>query len=122
MCLYKVSGGENKSVYAVSILKSLDILRDSNFETEVLGNRDEPLQTDLYLVRDERDVPAGFLNAENFSADFLDEAGKDELIAAKSDEGVYLAIPSDKSIEDIHFPNSQHGHKTGAISRVLSDN
>lgn len=106
----KVSGGENKIVYAVATLKSLDILRADEFDVEVLGKRDAPLETDLYLVRDDREVPAGFLDAENFSRDFLAQDGRDEFIAAKSDEGVYLAIPSDKSIEDIHFPDSQHGH------------
>ncbi|HEX8736437.1 MAG TPA: M28 family peptidase, partial [Pyrinomonadaceae bacterium] len=113
----KVSGAENKTVYAIATLKSLDILRDREFEVEVLGRRDEPLQTDLYLVRDDREVPHSFLDAENFSRSFLAEEGKDDLIAAKSDEGVYMAIPSDQSIEDIHFPNSQHGHN----EKLLAD-
>ena len=113
----KVSGNENKIVYAVTTLKSLDILRDNRFDVEVLGKRDAPLETDLYLVRDDRQIPAGFLNAENFSRNFLAQEGKDELIAAKSDEGVYLAIPSDKSIEDVHFPDSQHGHN----EKLLAD-
>jgi leucyl aminopeptidase len=113
----KVSGGENKNVYAIATLKSLDVLREKEFDVEVLGKRDEPLQTDLYLVRDDREVPQNFLDAQNFSRSFLAEAGKDDLIAAKSDEGVFMAIPSDQSIEDVHFPNSQHGHN----EKLLAD-
>jgi hypothetical protein len=113
----KISGGENKNVYAVATLKSLDVLRENEFDVEVLGERDAPLETDLYLVRDDREVPAGFGDAENFSSDFLAEEGKDEMIAAKSDEGVFLAIPADKSIEDVHFPDSHHGHN----EKLLAD-
>lgn len=107
----KVTGSaENKVLYAAATLKSLDLLRDNRFEAEVLGKRDDPLETDFYLVRDDREIPRGFLDAENFSRNFLAEEGKDRFITAKSDEGVYLAIPSDQSIEDIHFPGSHHGH------------
>jgi len=113
----KVSGAEPKFIYGVSTIKSLDVLRNNKFGSKVLGKRDTPLETDIYLVRDDRPLPYGFVSPENFSTDFLIEEGIDELIVAKSDEGVYLAIPADKSIEDIHFPDALHGHN----EKLLAD-
>lgn len=105
----KFSGGEEQSLYAITSLEALEVL-DSRFKVEILGERDSPLRTDLYLVRDDRTAPAGFAEAQSFSTDYLLDEGKGELVVGKSDDGVLLAIPADKSIEEIHFPGAQHGH------------
>lgn len=112
----KISGRQNKSIYAIAGLKTLDILNEKQFGVEVLGGRDAPLKTDLYLVRDDRPVSVGFAAKEDFSVGFLAEEGRQNLIVANSEEGLFLAIPSDQSIDDIHFPDSQHGHNEKLIA------
>src|SRR6185312_3705930 len=82
----------------------------AGLSVRVLGERDHPLRTDLYLVRDDRPRPQGYTLDEDHSRSFLKQRRQEHLVLAARPEGVYLAIPSDASIEDVHFPGAQHGH------------
>ena len=112
----KITGRENKSIYAVASLNTLDRLRTNQFDVESLGERDSPLTTDLYLVRDDRSISSGFTEREDFSKTFLAEVGYENLIVGNSTEGTYLAIPANISIDEIHFPDSQHGHNEKLVA------
>lgn len=106
----RITGGEPRRMYAITTPKAVEQLRRASFGVEILGAEGAPLLTDLYLVRDDRQPPAGLTPAEDISTGFLKEQGHSELILARADEGIYLALPVDRSVEEIHFPGARHGH------------
>ena len=114
----RVTGTAPRHIYAIASVTEVESLRAAGFEVSTLGDPGAPLTTDLYLVRDDRPPPAG-LSAENHSLNFLQETGKDHLLIHSGAEGSYLAIPWDRSIEEIHFPNASHGHNDKLIPDPL---
>jgi hypothetical protein len=106
----RIAGGEPRRMYAITTPKAVEQLRRASFGVEIVGAEGAPLLTDLYLVRDDRQPPAGLTPAEDISAGFLKEQGQSALILARAEEGVYLALPADRSVEEIHFPGALHGH------------
>ena len=90
-------------------------LRHLGFESEVLGKEDTPQVADLYLIRDDRPVPAGFVSAADFSVDFLSTAGRRDLAVGTTDSGLLVALPPGVSIEELHFPEALHGHNEKLI-------
>ena len=85
-------------------------LHDLGFEVQQLGEKNDPETKDLYLVRDDRSVPAGFGSAEAFSTDFLAESGQQGLVVGSTNEGLLVALPAGVSIDELHFPDALHGH------------
>jgi leucyl aminopeptidase len=114
----RVAGTTPRLVYAVAAVPELETLREAGFEVSTLGEPGAPLTTDLYLVRDDRPIPAGF-SREDHSRSFLQETGKDHLLIHSTPEGAYLAMPWNRSIEEIHFPNASHGHNDKLIPDPL---
>jgi bacterial leucyl aminopeptidase len=114
----RVAGTTPRLVYAIASVAELGTLREAGFGVDTLGEPGAPLTTDLYLVRDDRPTPAGF-SPENHSLSFLQETGKDHLLVHSAAEGSYLAIPWDRSIEEIHFPDASHGHNDKLIPDPL---
>lgn len=106
----RVTGGEPRKVYAITTPSAAEQLRRASFSVELLGAAGDPSLTDLYLVRDDRQPPAGLTSAEDISPGFLGEQGRPELILARADEGVYLALAAGRSVEEVHFPGALHGH------------
>lgn len=90
-------------------------LRDEGFEIQELGKENDPQTKDLYLIRDDRSVPAGFESAETFSADFLTKSGRQNLIVGSAYDGLLVALPASVSIEELHFPDALHGHNERLI-------
>jgi leucyl aminopeptidase len=112
----QVTGG--RSIVTIATTKAIAALRSELFEVEVPGVEGAPQETDLYLVHDDRETPPGFASAAEHSAGFLAEQGESNLYIADSADGVYLAIPADRSIEEIHFPVARHGHNEKLIPDV----
>ena len=106
----QVTGGAQQKIVVIASNEAIEILRSENIDVETLGQPDAPLETDLYLVRDDRVAPQGFASSADYSASFLAEQGQDDLVIGDSPEGVYVAMPANRSIEEIHFPAAQHGH------------
>lgn len=90
-------------------------LRDEGFEIQELGKENDPQTMDLYLIRDDRSVPAGFESAVAFSSDFLTNSGRQDLVVGSAYDGLLVALPADVSIEELHFPNALHGHNERLI-------
>jgi len=99
-----------RTLYAIATLDAASRLRESHFDVELLGREGDPLTTDLYLVRDDRETPTGLMAEEGQSAHFFADRGELDLILSPSSEGLYIAVPAGRSIEEFHFPNAQHGH------------
>jgi len=114
----QVTGGMPRIIVAIASVKAVAALKSAQIEVEVLGDEGTPGETDLYLVHDDRKAPAGFMAAADRSASFLADQGESNLPIAYSAEGVYLAIPANRSIEEIHFPEARHGHNEKLIPDV----
>ena len=106
-----VTGDAGATVYAVATASAAARLDDLGFRVDRLGGADEPLTTDLYLLRDDRQRRSGFLNPEGNSADLIERgptAGGEVL--SSTAEGLIVAMRAGSSVEDIHFRGAQHGH------------
>lgn len=110
--------GNPPQTYVIAAIDAIDSLRKEKIELKLLGGRDDPLQTDMYLVRDDRPTPPGFSSAAENSRSFLAEKRQSQFIVDHSKEGVYVALPSNVSIERIHFPFAHHGHN----EKLIPDN
>lgn len=85
-------------------------LRDVGFEVQELGKENDPQTKDLFLIRDDRSVPAGFASAAAFSTDFLAERGQQDLVVGYTSDGLLVTVPAGVSIDELHIPDSLHGH------------
>ena len=104
-----VTGPEGSDVYAVATLETAGKLDDLGFEVDRLGGADPRFST-LYLLRDDRRERAGFLASEAGSSSRFAASGDAELVLASSAEGLFVALPASRSIEELHFEEAQHGH------------
>jgi leucyl aminopeptidase len=97
-------------MYTIADDQTAARLDDLGFNVDRLGGEDEPLTTDLYLLRDDHRAESGFLIPEG-NATFLsglpDGAGR---ILSSAEEGLYVAVPGDRTVENYHFPGTWHGH------------
>ena len=97
-------------VYALADDQTAARIDDLGFNVDRLGGEDEPLTTDLYLLRDDRRAESGFLSPEGnatFLSDLPDGARR---ILSSADEGLYVAVPGDHTVESYHFSGARHGH------------
>jgi leucyl aminopeptidase len=99
-----------RRLYAIATLDAAARLGELHLDVEPVGHPEDPLTTDLYLVRDDREGPAGLMPEAGQSAQFLVDRGESNVILASSPEGLYIAVPAGRSIEEFHFPGAQHGH------------
>lgn len=106
----RVDGDQGTVVDAIATSAAATQLDDLGFEVFRLGGDDEPLTTEVYLLRDDRQTRTGFLVPEGasraqFSAD--DESSR---ILASTRQGLYVALRAGRSVEGYHFEEARHGH------------
>ena len=105
-----VTGAGQATVYAVATTPAAARLDDLGFWVDRLGRDDEPLTTDLYVLRDDRQRETGFLHAEGNATSFFEAGPSAGRILASTEEGLVVAIPAGRSVESYHFPQAEHGH------------
>lgn len=104
-----VTGRDGRVVFAVVPTHELLALCDLGFQVDRLGPPNAPLLTELYLLRDDKQVRTGFLGPEGSAAAFFTAARASWLLGA-STEGILAAIPAGHGVEDCHFSEARHGH------------
>ncbi|MGE0135673.1 MAG: M28 family peptidase [Dehalococcoidia bacterium] len=118
-----VAGERGTTVYAIATSGAAAHLDDLGFLVDRLGAPDEPLTSDLYLLRDDRQVASGFLAGDGNSAYFFD-AGP---VLASTSEGLLVAVSAGASVESYHFRGARHGHNRKlrpfavALPRIAAD-
>jgi bacterial leucyl aminopeptidase len=109
-------------------------LDDAGYLVRRLGAPDTPLTTELYLLRDDLQAASGFLAEEGHSSQFfgpepappsvdLTEPGSPPMsflsaglespsdwVLSSSDQGLLVALPAGRSVEEFHFRDARHGH------------
>lgn len=105
-----VTGEKGNQVYAIATTSSITTLDDLGFQVDRLGSEGDPLTTELYLLRDDRQTRTGFLNPQGQSSSFFIRDEESKWVLASSPEGLYVALPGDRSVEEYHFEDAHHGH------------
>ncbi|CAA9448141.1 Bacterial leucyl aminopeptidase [uncultured Rubrobacteraceae bacterium] len=104
-----VGGEGGTTVYAIATSGAASRLDDLGFEVLRLGGEDLPVATAAYLLRDDRQARTGFLSPEGESGSFFG-AEESRWVLASSEEGLYVALPAGRSVEEYHFEEAMHGH------------
>ena len=97
-------------VFAIADAATASRLDDLGFWVDRLGAEDEPLTTDLYILRDDRQAETGFLSPEGSSFDFFHSSRLARRVLASTHEGLLVSVPAGRSVESLHFERSLHGH------------
>lgn len=105
-----ITGEKGNQVYAIATSSSIPTLIDLGFLIELLGSEGDPLTTELYLLRDDRQTRTGFLNPQGQSSCFFVSDQESKWLLASSPEGLFVALPGDRSVEECHFEEAKHGH------------
>jgi hypothetical protein len=105
-----VTGRTGTTVHAIGTTAAAARLDDLGFEVDRLGAEDEPLTTDLYLLRDDRQVDSGFLVPDGSSAELFGTGPAARAVLASTGDGLLVAVPAGRSIEAYHRDSSRHGH------------
>jgi bacterial leucyl aminopeptidase len=105
-----VTGDAGGTVYAITTSAAAARLDDLGFWVDRLGIEGEPFTSDLYLLRDDRQLRSGFLTFDGNSTDFFEAAPDARSILASTEEGLIVAVSAGSSVEDYHFSGAQHGH------------
>lgn len=105
-------------VYAIASTITALSLDDLGFEVQRLGDLDAPLNTDMYLMRDDRQVRTGFLVPEGQAVSFFSNQEESTWILSSSQEGLYVALPPGHSIDEYHFQEAYHGHNLKLIPNL----
>ncbi len=105
-----LAGEEGGTLYAIATSSAASDLDDLGFVVDRLGGENEPLDTEVYLLRDDSRTRTGFLVPEGASRRFFDRDGESRRLLASTDAGLYVALPAGRSVEDYHFQEARHGH------------
>ena len=97
-------------IYAIAASSVAAKLDDLGFWVDRLGVEDEPLTSDLYILRDDRQMETGFLNSSGNSFEFFHGSNSASRILTSTNEGLFVAIPAGRSVESYHFVAARHGH------------
>ena len=116
--IHVTSDNRGIKVYAIASTVTILNLDDLGFEVERLGEVDSPLRTDLYLLRDDRQVRTGFLVPEGQSESLFSNEEESTWVISSSHEGLYVALPAMASIDNYHFEEAYHGHNLKLIPNM----
>jgi bacterial leucyl aminopeptidase len=104
------TGAAGATVYAIGTTSAAARLDDLGLRVDRLGVEDQPLTTELYLLRDDRQVDSGFLALDGNSRDFFQAGPAARAVLASTDDGLIVAVPAGESVETFHFTAARHGH------------
>ncbi len=107
------SAGDNEfaaQLYAIADSASAAKLDDLGFWVDRLGDEDEPQTSDLYILRDDRQMETGFLDDSGNSFQFFGEPTSARRVLSSTGEGLFVSIPAGRSVESYHFAAARHGH------------
>ena len=97
-------------VYAIADSVTAAKLDDLGFWVDRLGVEDEPLTSDLYILKDDRQVETGFLDPGGNSVDFFSDPSSARHVLTSTSEGLFITVPGGRSVESFHFAAARHGH------------
>jgi hypothetical protein len=112
----RLTGAAANTLYCIASMPTIRRLDDIGFEVDRLGAVDAPLTCELYLMRDDRNRLSGFMTEEGQSSKFFLNDGESDWVVSSTHEGLLVALPHRKSIDDYHLDGA-HGHN----AKLLAD-
>jgi hypothetical protein len=106
------------ALYAIADSSTALKLDDLGFWIDRLGSEDEPLTTDLYILRDDQQVDSGFLAPVGNSFRSFHGPPSARRVLTSTHEGLIVTIPAGRSVESYHFPGARHGHSLKLIASM----
>ena len=103
-------GPADGPVLAVGTASAAARLEDLGFEVDRLGAEDDPLTTDLYLLRDDRRVDNGRLVPDGGPEEPSGTPPAAPAVLAAIGDGLLVAVPAGRSLEEYHGGATRHGH------------
>ncbi len=104
-----LSGVTEKHLYGVTSSETLRRLDDLGYEVDRLGLPNAPLDSDVYVLRDDQNAASGFLREEGQSRSLFQKEQEAYWILSSSAEGLVVALPAGVCIDDYHLDGA-HGH------------
>lgn len=111
-----VSGRERSKLIGITSTTSLTALANAQLEVEPLGSVDAPFLSDLYLLRDDQAVRTGFLSFDGQSSNFFATGERADWLLSSTGEGLLVAMPAGRSVEEVHFEEADHGHNLKLVA------
>lgn len=106
----QVFGAQEKVVYAIASRRARALIANAQFTFQPLGREGDPLVTDVYVLRDDRASRTGFLSVEGQSERIVAHELGAESVLSGSPEGLLVALPAGRSVEELHLEEAYHGH------------
>lgn len=97
-------------IYAIGSTPIGNKLDDLGFWVDRLGTPDEPLTSDLYILRDDRQAESGFLEDDGNSVGLFGTPESRDRVLSSTHEGLLITVPAGRSVESYHFSAARHGH------------
>ena len=106
----RVAGPGGTTVYAIATTEAVAELDDLGFAVDRLGAEGCPDDTEVYLLRDDRQTRTGFLVPQGASMAWFTRGEESQRVLASTRDGLYVALPPGRSVESYHFAEAYHGH------------
>jgi len=105
-----VTGEEGRQLYAITTRQAALQLDDLGFEVDRLGREDDPLEREVFLLRDDRQTRSGFLTPEGQSNALFSGNDDAHCLLCSAREGLFVALPAGYTINRYHMQEARHGH------------
>lgn len=109
------SGIDGRVLYGIVPRRKVAPIVNQLFDVQLFGAPDEPLSTDLFFLKDDLATETGYLSVDGQSASLIEANESSGWIHGATDEGLLVALPGDRSVEEFHFEHARHGHNLKLI-------
>lgn len=104
------------NLFAIADASTAATLDDLGFWVDRLGVEDEPLTSDLYILRDDQQAESGFLAPTGNSFDFFRDSHSARRVLTSTHEGLVISVSAGRSVESYHFAAARHGHNLKLVA------
>lgn len=114
-----VSGPEGRELYGIASERAVLQLANMGCGVNPLGEWNAPLVNELFLLRDDLAKESGALSSVGQSQDLLaDDRNRNAVLSTHNGE-VMFALAAGRSLSEIHFEHTRHGHTLKLIPDPL---
>jgi leucyl aminopeptidase len=117
-----VAGPKGDILYAILSGRMARDVFNAQFTVQLLGKAGQPQTSELYLLhllRDDKAKRTGFMSIDGQAQTFFECSADPEWVLASSPDGILVALPGDRLVEEWHFADAEHGHNLKLMPNPL---